>query len=388
MKRTGPIILLPAAAACLFLFSCISGSEGLKLEIQETAISGNAVGRNFSLHLQEPLLYMIYPSLDALSLNLISAECSSTPLRPKVGETKYLDRISYSPDIGGDFGRHLFLLAEPFQHILYIDRESQENAVLKWLSKTGTDESWWIDAFPGFSEPLAAVPEQEGGLRVVFSEGDSLSLYRFQPEGQPVRLASETLPSGALRQAGRTHLLRQGDEWAFSVYDDHSKRLYLVHPGQDKLGIEAAYTSAAVHYSTILDGRLYILVYEPAESTITMLERASIWSQSADQRSFEVSPVTLCEGTSSVFLTNYHSRHLFVFDERDIDQPDKKGYRLSLLYPESAGEKYEKLTLVEGEEMFQEFTALRAADNLYILYMRADKLTLLSVSLDKLAGAF
>jgi hypothetical protein len=388
LKRTGFFILLPAAAVCLLFCSCFSRNEGGKLEVQETTLTENAVARSFSLHLCEPRLFVIYPSLDALSLNLISVEILSTPLRQNVKDTKYLDRISYSPDIGEDFGRHLFLAAEPFQHILYMDRESEGNAVLKWLSKTDTDETWWIDAFPGLSEPLAAVPEQGGGLQVVLSEGMSLSLYRFQPEGQPLRLATTTLPSGALHPVGRTHIVRQGDDWAFSVYDSHSKRLYLVQPRQGKLGTEAVYTCGAVHYSTVLDNRLYILVFEPAESSITMLERASIWSQSADQRTFAVVPVTLCEGTSSIFLTKYNGQHLFLFNERGIEQGKTNGYQLSLLYLETAGGKYEKLALVEGEESIQDFTALVAADTLYVLYMKTDKLTLLSVSLEKLARTF
>lgn len=325
---------------CLLLCSCFSGSEQLELEIQETTISDHPVGLDFSMHLWDPQLYMVYPSLDALSLNLISAEVFRRPLHPTLEDTKYLDRISYSPDIGTDFGRHLFLADDRFFHILYMDREGPENSVLKWLSKTGTEDSWWIDAFPGLTEPLAAVPEKEGNLQVVVSGGTSLSLYRLQPEGQPLRLASTAWSSGALQPAGKPHVVLQGDAWAFSVYDVHSQRLYLIHPRQGIFGIEPIYSSGAVHYSTVLDNRLCILLFDPAESTITLLERALIWTQEADRRSFEVLPVTLCEGTSSVFLTTYEGQQLFLFNEREIDRRGKNNYQLSLLYPEPSGEKY------------------------------------------------
>jgi hypothetical protein len=377
LNRTTASILLPVTALCLLLGSCFPGSVDRKLEIRETFISDHSVGLNFSMHLQDTQLYMIYPSLDALSLNLISAELSGDPLDPALGETKYLDRISYSPDIGEDFGRHLFLADDRLQHILYVDREGEENSVLKWLSKTATDDTWWIDAFPGLTEPLAAIPEQGGSLRVVVSEGTALSLYRLQPEGQPLQLAAAPAPAGAFHPMGRTHVVRQGDNWAVSVYDDRSKRLYLVHPGQDTLTIEAVHASGEVHYSTILDDRLYILLFEPATSTIFLLERA--------QRSFEVLPVTLCEGASSLFLTTYAGQRLFLFNERVVDQGEKTGYQLSLLYPESAGGKYEKLALVKGDGNIQGFTALEAADTLYVLYLRGDALSLLAVSLERLA---
>lgn len=383
MKRTAASILPPAIAACLLLCSCFSDPQKLKLEIEEQTVTDQSVGLNFSMHLRDGQLNMIYPSLDALSLNLVSAQVLPDPLDPALADTEYLDRISYSPDIGESFGRHLFLADDRFQNVLYVDREIQENSVLKWLRKTVTEETWWIDAFPGMTEPLAAVPQQQGNLQVVVPEGNSLSLYLLRPGGQPLQLASTVLPSGPLQPVGRTWAVRQRNAWACSVYDDRSKRLYLIHPGADSLGVEAVYAAAEVHYSTILDDRLYILLFDSAESTITLLERESIWDQEADRRTFKVLPVTLCEGTSSVFLTDYNGQHLFLFNERMIDQRKTKGYQLSMLYPEPGGE-YEKLALVEGDTKIQGFTALADADTLYVLYLRAEKLSLLSVSLGEL----
>ena len=385
MKRSSVLDLLTAAALCLLLGSCLPGSNEKKFETLETTISDQAVGSNFSLHVQDDQLYMIYPSLDALSLNLSSAEITPESLQPTLEQTKYLDRISYSPDIGEDFGKHLFLVSDPYYHILYVDRESQDNSVLKWLSRTDEEESWWIDAFPGLTDPLAGVPEADGNLEVVFSEGRNLSLYRLHATAQPELLATTSPPSGALVPVGKTCVIRRGDDWAFSVYDANSRRLYLVHPSQDSLRIEAVYASAAVHYVTILDNRLYILVFDPAESTITMLERASIWQQAAEQRSFEVVPVTLCEGTTSVFMTNYNGEHLFLFTERIVEPQEEIRYQLSLLYPRSADGTYEKAALVEGEARLEGFRAIRAADTLYVLYLETDRLRLLSVSLEQLA---
>jgi hypothetical protein len=384
LKRASVLMRLAATALCFVLGSCSAGLKEKTLETKETAISEQAVGSNFSLDVQDSHLYMIYPSLDALSLNLVSADISAGSLQPTLEETKYLDRISYSPDIGEDFGKHLFAVSDPFYHILYVDRESEEDSVLKWLSKTGEDESWWIDAYPGLPDPLAGVPEQQGNLEVVLSEGGSLTLYRLHTTSQPAALATASPSSGALVPKGENWVVRQGDEWAFSVYDDRSQRLYLVHPSRDTLKIEPVYASGQVHYTTLMDDRLCILVFDAAESTITMLERASIWPQAADQRAFEVLPVTLCEGTTSVFTTSYRGEHLFLFNERITEAKEPVNYQLSLLYPESAGGKYEKTSLATGQAPIQGFRALLAGDTLYVLYLKTDRLALLTVSLQTL----
>ncbi|UCF98606.1 MAG: hypothetical protein JSV89_03490 [Spirochaetaceae bacterium] len=345
-------------------------------------MADSSVGFNFSMHLSANHLYMIYPSLDALSLNLVSAEISSDPLRPAVNDTTYLDRISYSPDIDENFGSHLFLSEDRLHHILYIDRESEESSVLKWLSKTDSEENWWIDAVPGFGKPLVARADQEGSLQTVIAEGSTLSLYRLTREGHPEPKA--LLPAGTLRPRGDVSVVRRGDYWAFTVYDDISKRLYVIHHLNDKLEAEPIYPAGAVHYSTIVDGRLLILLFQPAQSSIALLDRALIHAEVRDQQPFDVKSITLCEGTTSVFLTTYKEKRLFLFNERVTNQQDQSIYQLALLRPESAESKYEKRILVKGEDQIQAFAALKNGDLLYVLYLRGGALILLSFSLAEL----
>jgi hypothetical protein len=378
LERTRTFFITAAVAACLSLSCCFSGSEDQALDIRETAVSDHSVGLNYSLNLDADRMTVIYPALDALSLNLISAELDPDPLQPNIVETKYLDRISYSPDIDETFGQHLYLSDSGYHHVLYIDREDQENAVLKWLTRTDPDDSWWIDAFPGLSRPLSAIPESDGALRIVTSGEDSLFLYRLLPGGQPELLASTAGSAPPIRVSGRVHAVLQGDSWSFSAYDQLSERLYLVHPRQSVFRIEPVYGSAEVHYTTIVDNRLLILLFDPVESTITLLERG------VDQSSFEATPVTLSEDTHSVFLTSFNGNRLFLFDERIVERQQELLYQLSLLYPDPESGNYEKAVLLKGEEMIQSFTAGRTGDVLYVLYLREEKLTLLSLSLTSL----
>ena len=110
---------------------------------------------------------------------------------------------------------------------------------------------------------------------------------------------------------------------------------------------------------------------------ITLLNRELLFPE--DPKPFEVSPVTRCEGTTSVFLTDYAGKRLFLFNERVHDQSGK--YQLSLLHRRSTDSKYEKTALVAGDAKIDDFKALKVGDFLYILYRRQDRLTLLSLSL-------
>jgi hypothetical protein len=382
-------IIASAAAGitviCLLLCSCFSESEHTRPPIHEVTISDRSTGINTSIHRIDDRLYVIYPSLDALSLNLLIADIAKDPLRPAVNSTTYLDRISYSPDIDETFGRHLFLAGERLRHILYIDRESEENSVLKWLSKTEEEDTWWIDALPRLANPLAAIPEEGNTLQAVVAEGSSLSLYRLGRASEPTPLGTTKLTSGRFRPLGDVSMMREGDFWAFTAYDGQSRRLYLVYPAKETMCVEPVHTAGEVHHSTLSKGRLRVLLFAPGEFTITLLERPLVRSEPADQQPFDVHPVTLCEGTSSVFLTTYHGQDLFLFNERTTDQENKRSHQLSLLYPDSADEKYEKLALFRGDPAIRGFHALRVDDVLYVLYLRGDALTLLTLSLSELA---
>lgn len=374
-------ILLLITVTCLLLCSCFSGTENKTVTVQEIPISNNAAGRNYSLHLSSNRLYMIYPSTAALSLTLVTAEISGRPQHPLVGEPTHLDRISYSPDIEPNFGRHLFLADDRLRHILYIDRESEESSVLKWLSKSDVDDTWWIDAFQGVQEPLLAVAEDDGALQALVIRNGIASFYRFSREGQPQQLSTASLASSRFEAQGDISVVEWENYTALTVFDAYTSRLYLIKPRDNEITSEAIYSTGGVHFATILENHLLVLVFEPAESTITLLSRKLPSPKGTDPRPFEVLPVTRCEGTTSVFLADHAGKRLYLFNERTYDKTDKGMYTLSLLYPHASDSKYEKTTVVEGDVRIDDFKALKAGDFLYVLLRRQDRLMLLSVSL-------
>jgi len=385
-------VVLTLAATCLTLFSCFPGSEAPLPSTQEITITESSVGVNFSLHVNNDSFYIVYPALNALSLNFVdfvnlmdaadlaTARSSAEPCSLAVRDTTYLDRISYTPEIDINFGRHLFLADGRTRHILYTDLENEGNRVLKWLSRTDDDDAWWIDSLPGLRYPLIGRLDEEDGIRAVVAEGGALSLYILNKDRDLQRISTTVLPSGDFLAQGDVSVVQQDDFWAFTAYDGSSRRLYLVHTKDDEIAAQAVYTAGEIHYSTIANGRLLILIFEPLESTITLLETDLTGDHTLDQKSFEVLPVTLCEGTTSVFLAFHEDRRLFLFNERTTDQEDNRSYQLSLLYPATKGSQYRKVPLVTGDAEIERFRALQVGDCLYVLYLQ-DELRLLSLSL-------
>ncbi|MBN2553519.1 MAG: hypothetical protein JXB06_12155 [Spirochaetales bacterium] len=381
---SAPLALTVVCIVCLLLGSCDSGSGERRLDVHETVISDHSAALNLSLSLSGERLYMVYPAVDALSLNLVSADIANDPLRPVLNDTTYLDRISYSPDIDDSFGRHLFVPGNRLSHILYLDRESEENSVLKWLSKTETEETWWIDSFPGLSEPLFALDEGNGALRVLVAEAAILSLRRLSREAQPTPLVQAEFPAGKLQLQGDVCVVQQEDYRALTAFDGLTKRLYFITLAEDSIEAVPVYTAGAIHFSTILDDRLLILIYESSQATITLLERAFQRDTKAPQPAFESIPVTLCEGTNSVFLASHRGKRLFLFDEQISDHRERATHQLSILYSGSSQSQCDKLTLIEQEAPIEGFDALKVGDVLYVLYMSGNTLTLLSLSLPSL----
>lgn len=375
--------------AATWLFSCFPGSEAPLPPTQEITITESRVGTNFSLHQNNDRFYIVYPTLNALSLNFVNLMNAANPAEAKgaadpcslvVRHTTYLDRISYTPEIDINFGRHLFLTNGSTRHILYTDLENEGNLVLKWLSRTDDDDAWWIDSLPGLKYPLIGRLDEDGEIRAVVAEDGVLSLYILNKERDFQRISTTVFPSGDFLAQGDLSVIQHGDFWAFTAYDGSSKRLYLVHMKDHEIAAQAVYTAGEIHYSTIINGRLLILIYEPLESTITLLETELIRDHALERTSFDAIPVTLCEGTTSVFLAFHQDRRFFLFNERTVDHEDKRSYQLSLLYPTTKGSQYRKVPLVTGDVNIERFRALQVGDCLYVLYLQ-DKLRLLSLSL-------
>jgi hypothetical protein len=383
-----PVRILLFFCLCLLLASCSRNRSGVVPAIRDIAITEDQTSPNFSLQQIDKNLLLVYPDLSSLSLNLVTVLLEGQqPDRLDLGETSYLDRISDTPEVEADFGLHLFFTGFAQQQILYVDREEEDRKVLKWLTKKSPEQSWWIDALPDLGRPIAGWDTEGKDLELFFLQERSLNLYRLSEEHDPQLIDGPIRFDGPLVPVGKVSTIHDGGFRAFTVYDSQSRRLYLVSRQGDGIRWEAIYPYGETHCSRVVDSRLLILVYEPPGSALTLLERPPKDRELAQEGAFTAVPVTLCKGTTSVFLAVYRERLYYLFNERSSEGTGAEGFSLSILYPyrTSKGWRYEKVRLVEGEAPIRAFRVHQIDDRLYIAYLR-DSLRLLTFSLADLTA--
>jgi len=366
------------------LLSCSSESADFFPNLHEYRITEKQSGFNFTIQSTGERLFVTYPDLSTLSLNLVPVDIldqETDPCSLKVDATSFLDRISDTPEIDRGFGAHLLFVDSGGQNIVYSDRESEGSELFKWLSRAKSEETWWIAALTGLGKPLIGRKLGEKRLELVLQRSGSLYLYRLEGEDDPQQIAGPLISATAYVPAGAVSELRQGEYWACTAYDSDSQRLYLVRLGEQKASADPLYSSGEVHHSLIAEDRLLILLYEPESSSLLLLEKP-LSAAAEDGAGFEVVPVTVCAGTTSVFLAVVGSKRYFLFNERIAAAESENAYRLALLCPKATnkGVRYDKVDLLESPVQIRRFQALQIGRCLYIACLQ-DGIRLLSFAL-------
>jgi hypothetical protein len=397
MTRPPCAVLLLAALA---LWACARPSSIAGPAVGGITVTQKPVGRSFRLAVAPGaasvspvegstatgLLQVLYPDVESLSLHL-----RELPLPAGAGEGKtwYLDRISYTPELDVRFGDSALLWLSGECHIFYTDRETGDRYLLKWVHRRAAEDAFWADVLPYEGRLLGAwVPD-----------GKTIELLLLQQQGlvlQPVGNGSPAREVLRPFEPGSDICYLEGPAFqGFTAYDSLSRRLYLFRRDGGAVVAEALYPHGEVHFSCLAGEEQLILVYDSARSTLLQLQR-----RATDTR-FEVVPVTLCEGTRSVYLGTWNGQSFYLFDEREISPRETAHFQLSLLFPSSGGVastasgpelegsqagnpiRYEKITLLESPEPFQRFRALQSGDSLYVLYEQ-EGLNLLTLPLGRL----
>ncbi len=300
--------------------------------------------------------FLAYVDRDSRALVLAAVDGSSPPA--------YLDRITDLPEQDLLSGAHLLFAAEDDLHLLYLDRQSEESLVLKHVRKSMKSGNTWIDVLPGSGKPVAAFTTA-GGLDV-FLERDQ-ALYREGPQAGLVRtpFSSET-PACRFTADGF-----QG----FTIYDTAARRLLLfLLRGQELESLEVARFGQAQDSAVDAEGRLQILAYDPRSFRILLY-------QSADPASgFEIQPVTLSRGTSSLALVRLPGGPGFLFNE--ISARGQPRYQVSLLHFLPA-QGYLKTVLYRSERPIAALRAVPEREALYVALLE-ENLRVLRVEYDAL----
>jgi hypothetical protein len=352
MRRT----YLLLAALLLVLAGCRpSGVRELTLPaVLETPVSPRP--GSFCLAAGPTAPYLTYIDRDSRAL-VLSAVDGSSP-------AAYLDRITDLPEQDPLSGIHLLFAAGDELHLLYLDRQSEESLLLKHVRKAMESGTAWIDVLPGSGKPIAAFPTS-GGLDV-FLEQDQ-EMWREGPRAGLVR--------SPFRSEGASSRFAAHGFQGFTVYDaaTHQLLLFLLQ-GQEVETLEVARFGQAQDSAVDPEGRLQILAYDPRSYRIVL-------HQTADPASgFEVRPVTLSRGTSSLALVHLPGGPGFLFNEVSARRRPRHQVCLLHFWPE---EGYVKTVLYRSE---RPTTALRAClqrDALFVALLE-DNLRVLRVEYDAL----
>ncbi len=349
MKR---VCLLPAALlAALAGCSPASLQELTPIPVLETPVSP---GPGFSMVASPRTPYLSFVEPESRALVLAPVDGSAPPA--------YLDRITDLPEQDLLPGAHLLFAEGGNLHLLYLDRE--ESLLLKHARRELETGTTWIDVLPGSGKPVAAFLT-DGSLDV-FLEQDR-RLWRRGPQAGLVRTPfSADGPAARFTSDGL-----QG----FTVYDSASRRLllFLLH-GREVETLEVARFGQAQDSAVDPQGRLQILAYDPRSSRIMLYQSA------APSSGFQIRPVTLSRGTSSLALVELPGGTGFLFNE--VSSRDRPRCRVCLLHflPERG---YVKAVLYRSERPIAALRACAQADALYVALLGGD-LRVLRVEYDSL----
>ena len=370
---TLPLILLLVFS--ILIISCADEVDKHPIKTKIIDLSNGMTGANFSLQKVGSNLHILYPDLESLSLKMLtfSGEIEK-PFEPE--ETYYLDRIGYSPEVDYTFGEHLYLVEDNRQHIFYFDLEGEEKKVLKWINKTFSEKTWWIDIVPASGKLVAALSVDPDRIDLFLNLEEALVVepaFRYSPVRETEKDADPSVRSVLPAKIPRTirPLLPAGDVSiisgnklkGFTVYDTLSHRLYLIKQDAGRYLSEALFDFGEIHYSALTSGEnLDILVYDSASSELIFLEKELSGEQPRQ------TPVTLSRGTRSVYFFLLSEQRYFVFDEIALDKNRKKTYRISLLY--MADEGYVKTFLLESSNPIRKFKAVYQKQKLYLVFLQ------------------
>jgi hypothetical protein len=284
-----------------------------------------------------PAPFLAYVDRDTRALVLAAVDGSSPPA--------YLDRITDLPEQDPLSGAHVLFAAGDDLHLLYLDRE--ESLLLKHVRKDMKSGTTWIALLPGTGKPIAAFIT--AGALDVFLEKDQV-LYREGPQTGPVHTS--------FRSEGPASRFEADALRGFTVFDAESRRLLLFRlRGQEVQTLEVARFGQAQDSGVDPQGRLQVLAYDPRSFRIVLFRTEEPAS------GFDIQPVTLSRGTSSLALVQLPGGQGILFNE--ISARDRPRYQVCLLHFLPA-EGYRKTVLYRSERPVGALRAVPGREALFV----------------------
>jgi hypothetical protein len=337
MERLAPLACLIALAAC----RPPAVQELSAPVVLETPVS--ALPEPYSLVGGPTTAYLAYNDRDTRALVLAALDGTTPPA--------YLDRVTDLPEQDPLAGTHLLFADGGELHLLYLDRQSEDSLLLKYMKKGAEAQTPWIDVLPAAGKPVAAFAAADGSLDL-FVEKDQ-ALHRYDPQEKLVR--------APFHSEGRAARLAAEGFQGFTVFDSAAHRLLLFRlRGQEVEQLEVARFGKAHDSAAAPEGRIQILAYDPRSYRILLFETADPAS------GFRVRPVTLSRGTTSVALLRLPGGPGFLFDELSTQR--RRRWQISLLHP-SQENGYLKTVLYRSERPVAALQAVAARNAFFVAFL-------------------
>jgi hypothetical protein len=360
MVKTRLLLLgsLPVLFSLLFGCGAMTGGPAARPEI--LVIGEGVPGKYLSLAASPTTLFAVFPDKESTTLKTfllpLGARLPSAP-----PATTVLDKIDVAPPLSPAFGEHVLAVTGSRVEVLYTVRHNEDHSVLKLAYRDLDAVQWKLDIIDPPGDPVAIL------------QGDSSPLGLFWASDV---LLSRTFPSGnaASIQQAPFRLLGRPSTFSpegFTAFDGASQRLMALTLGESGAALRSVPGASAIQ-SSLLDpgGKLAVLTWDAHGRRLLLLE------ETPGHPGFRRTTVTLCDGTGTVALLPPHRRpgFLFLFDEIRRSGAGLTGHQLSLLFPGPVlgglVSRYEKSVVLSGPLPIESFTAIEAADALYVLALQ------------------
>jgi hypothetical protein len=375
VKRTAPPLAC-ALCLCLGLAGCAGARRGLAARVQAAVLAPGRLAGPVSLLPAEGGPWAVFSDRETTSLAL--ARVPDGPLPAQAPAPRLIDRIDSAPPPSATFGEHAAAASAGSVAALYLDREREDHTVLKLASGPADGADWRLDILEPPGRPVAVIPLPGGRFGSVWA-GPSSLLYR--PPGGP----DQILRTGFSLQ-GRACPIDDGR--GFTVFDRVTARLLWFRMNVASFDSGEINGPGPVHASVLLPGsgaggdgpagadRLAVVSYDPGSRRIFLDEQQP-------SGAFARTTVTVCDGTTWLFLAPWGRGYLFLYDDVRPMGGGRTLAELSLLAPD--GPRYRRTVISSGEEPLWAAAAL-AGDGVLTVAVLRESLAVLRITPPPPAG--
>ncbi len=297
----------------------------------------------------------------------------------------FIDVIDKLPPVNPYFGVNASVITSNVSYILYMDQQTEDNTILKFLYSTKKDKNWFTNIIIPQGIPLlilntekTIIPVWQQKKRLYYIPIRKDKLLKPVPL-KPAKLNEQfylTKPIYPSQPENRTY---------FFAFDQLTKRVYLFSWTHNTLThrIMRDIESSVYYIKKTIDTRYEILFYNKTKNEIGYINRYP------DNK--KIQRVTLSKETTSLFFTQYKGRTFFFFNELTATKEKKPIFAISVVFPrqsvnnfESEKMRYQKCILISNKKPIDKIKWISSGNRVFIIYRTPEGLYSAYINLHEL----